>query len=648
LGFFLSALIVLSGGTGLFYLKKIQNVLMGEGAPLIKISGEIIGNIRGVHNTVSLEPRNDKQIQEMINAMDESDRVFKERVAQLIAISTQANIKFDAQTIVGLQKDLMKISHEVVSARQKLIARETTLAEGSNISREHEKAINNIIVDFSNRNQAEANQKEDRGRTLEQSGTATAQDISAILGDLYETNVFYICSAAKLRQYMLLVEDISKEYMTESDTNALPELDEEFRKNIKRAESRLKMMKFRASGGNRQDIDAFEKRLADYKKLYLDENGMFTVYKSLLSTVAELRDLHYRFESVSNGCEQEAINIAEKLDMELDKVSWREVVQAQKFVSVVVIFGILISMIGIWRIIKRITVPIDQIVSEIQLFTEDVTSASAQVSNASHSVAQETSEQAASLEEAAASLEEISSMTHRSAENADHANDLMNAVVQSLDNANTELGDLTKSMEEILTSSKDAFNIVKSINEIAFQTNLLALNASVEAARAGKAGGGFSIVAEEVRKLAKRAADAANETAVLIECTVEKINNGSELMARTNDAFTHVVDRSSETAALVNDITSTSREQAQQIEHIKEAIAELDYITQQNAMNAENSSSAAEMMNTQSEQMDESVKKMAMLIIGNIKKNGKQKKFNHIADSKNKGSKTRKFKWIAA
>jgi methyl-accepting chemotaxis protein len=201
-------------------------------------------------------------------------------------------------------------------------------------------------------------------------------------------------------------------------------------------------------------------------------------------------------------------------------------------------------------------------------------------------------------------------------------------------------------MEEILNSSNDTSNIVKRINEIAFQTNLLALNASVEAARAGRAGSGFSVVAEEVRNLAGRAADAANETAGLIECTVQKIKDGSELMAKTNEAFTHVVKGSSEAAVLVSEITSNSREQAEQIEHIKEAITELDYITQQNAMNAENSSSAAEIMNSQSEQMEESVKKMAMLIIGNIKKNGKMNKY--VAAMNNGGAKINKNNLVQA
>jgi methyl-accepting chemotaxis protein len=162
---------------------------------------------------------------------------------------------------------------------------------------------------------------------------------------------------------------------------------------------------------------------------------------------------------------------------------------------------------------------------------------------------------------------------------------------------------LTGSMKEIIAASEETSKIIKTIDEIAFQTNLLALNAAVEAARAGEAGAGFAVVAEEVRNLAMRAADAAKNTSVLIEGTVKKIKDGSNLVIKTNEAFAEVAISASKVGELVGEIAAASQEQAQGIDQINKAVAEMDKVTQQTAANAEESASASEEMNAQAEQM---------------------------------------------
>ena len=165
------------------------------------------------------------------------------------------------------------------------------------------------------------------------------------------------------------------------------------------------------------------------------------------------------------------------------------------------------------------------------------------------------------------------------------------------------MGRLTESMGEITRASEETSKIIKTIDEIAFQTNLLALNAAVEAARAGEAGAGFAVVADEVRNLAMRAADAAKNTANLIEGTVKKVKDGSDLVSRTNEAFQQVAGSSAKAADLVAEIAAASNEQAQGINQINTAVTELDKVTQQNAANAEESASAAEEMSAQAETM---------------------------------------------
>jgi methyl-accepting chemotaxis protein len=185
--------------------------------------------------------------------------------------------------------------------------------------------------------------------------------------------------------------------------------------------------------------------------------------------------------------------------------------------------------------------------------------------------------------------------------------------------AKDSMAQMNRSMEEIAQASEDTSKIVKTIDEIAFQTNLLALNAAVEAARAGEAGAGFAVVADEVRNLAMRAADAARNTAGLIDETVKKVRAGSGLMSATGSAFAQVSERADKVADLVSEIAAASGEQAQGIEQVNKAVSEMDKVVQQNAANAEESASASEEMSAQAETMKAMVNELGALVGGTAK-----------------------------
>jgi methyl-accepting chemotaxis protein len=138
----------------------------------------------------------------------------------------------------------------------------------------------------------------------------------------------------------------------------------------------------------------------------------------------------------------------------------------------------------------------------------------------------------------------------------------------------------------------------------------------VEAARAGEAGAGFAVVADEVRNLALRAAEAAKNTANLIEGTVKKVKDGSDLTAKTNEAFKQVADSANKVAQLVAEITAASKEQAQGIEQVNKAVTEMDKVVQQNASGAEESASASEELTAQAEQMKGMVGELIALVGG--------------------------------
>ena len=287
------------------------------------------------------------------------------------------------------------------------------------------------------------------------------------------------------------------------------------------------------------------------------------------------------------------------------------------------IVGIFITILMIFLLISNlVTKPIKHIIESLTQGSDQVASASGQVSSSSESLAEGASEQAASLEETSSSLEEMSSMTKQNADNAGQADALMKEANQIIEKANGSMGDLTNSMDDISKASEETQKIIRTIDEVAFQTNLLALNAAVEAVWAGEAGAGFAVVADEVRNLAIRAADAAKNTAGLIEDTVKKIKDGSGLVNATNDAFTEVAESASKVGELVGEIAAASNEQAQGIEQINTAVAQMDKVTQANAANAEESASASEEMNAQAEQIKGVVAELSELVGGNGKGTG--------------------------
>lgn len=283
---------------------------------------------------------------------------------------------------------------------------------------------------------------------------------------------------------------------------------------------------------------------------------------------------------------------------------------------IMVILGItvLVAVVLAYIIVRGITKPINIIIEGLSEGAEQVTSASGEVSSASQSLAGGAAEQASAIEETSSSLEEMSSMTKQNADNSQQADNLMKESSQAVVRANESMSELTTSMGEISHASEETSKIIKTIDEIAFQTNLLALNAAVEAARAGEHGAGFAVVAEEVRNLAMRSADAAKSTSVLIEDTVTKVKNGSKLVASVSEVFGTVADSSSKVGELVGEIAAASNEQAQGINQVNIAVTEMDKVTQQSAANAEETASASEELSAQAEQMKDMVGELVALV----------------------------------
>jgi len=274
-----------------------------------------------------------------------------------------------------------------------------------------------------------------------------------------------------------------------------------------------------------------------------------------------------------------------------------------------------VMIIGWWMrrgVIKQLL----RITADLSSASDSLASSANQVAAASHSLAEGSSEQAASLEETSSSLEEMSSMTKRNTENAQKAKDLASETRIAGDHGSADMHEMIQAMEGIKASSNDIAKIIKTIDEIAFQTNILALNAAVEAARAGEAGLGFAVVADEVRRLAQRCADAAKETAARIEESVQRSSRGAQISTKVSTQLEQIITKARSVDELAGEVSTASREQSQGIEQLNHAVVQMDHVTQANAANAEESSSAAQELNAQARALKDIVFDLRRIVGG--------------------------------
>jgi methyl-accepting chemotaxis protein len=267
--------------------------------------------------------------------------------------------------------------------------------------------------------------------------------------------------------------------------------------------------------------------------------------------------------------------------------------------------------------VSQISRTLQRVATEMADGANQVASAAGQVASSSQSLAQGSSEQAASIEETSAATEEIHSMARRNTENSNSAAALVSQSQEKFDETKASLEQMVIAMNEITTSSGKISKIIKVIDEIAFQTNILALNAAVEAARAGEAGLGFAVVADEVRNLAQRCAQAAKDTADLIEDSVVKSNAGKVKVDQVAGAIRIVTEEAGKIKVLVDEISVGSQEQARGIEQIGTAITQMDKVTQHAAASAEEGASAAEELTAQSESLKGVVAQLTKMVGGN-------------------------------
>ena len=584
------------------------------------------------------------------------------KVKDVSELAKTKNFGLDVGQAAGLQAVFFQKSHEVRALHQAMVDKQQIktrgLADFYKVKKETEKILN----DFSHMVESGLNEKEELAKTKSQSGDATIDELTGFIFDIFGSDFPLMSGVGALKSYFVELDNTLGSYLNEEDFKKLEPMEKEYKSLIKKAGNRLKKIRRGAVTPNQKDI---VKKVGEYLKLFeakaLGESGLFAVHKNYLEEQADIRILLNQLDNaqaVYRTSVDEICQASQEVNNQAQKAMTDVVGEAEKVIIFTVAAGISLALFfGIWfsgsitrplhqivkltrlirqghlskrsnltrrdelgqlaqaidimaqsleendRDIKKYITMMEKVLSRVTVVSDHLTSGSHMVSESSQAVSKGATEQAASLEEMTSSLIQIGEQTRLNADNSDMVNMIARRVKDYAEQGNLQMTDMVQAIGAISASGTEIVKIIKTIDGIAFQTNLLALNAAVEAARAGKHGKGFSVVAEEVRSLASRSAKAARETAGLIENSVQKVEVGKDLAEKTAQYFNQITGEISRINNLTGEIATASKEQSQAITQVNTGLNQIEQITQQNTAVAEETAAASVELSNQSQKL---------------------------------------------
>lgn len=380
-----------------------------------------------------------------------------------------------------------------------------------------------------------------------------------------------------------------------------------------------------------------EKRLAEYQPL-IDNEGSRNLFGTVHTRFQELTKAHeelvqhldrQQFDQVQKVMDERVFPRVEAIAAEASRMTQQDAARMtaaneQQGTKAGTGLWMVLGLTGLclvvggfaFALVTSVSRKLKDMAFTMSESADQVASVAAQVSSSSQALAQASSEQAASLEETSASSQELATMTHTNEQSSQLASESVQETDRQVKVANDTLAKMVGSMHEINASSGKISKIIRVIDEIAFQTNILALNAAVEAARAGEAGMGFAVVADEVRNLAQRCAQAAKDTAVLIEESIATTTEGSGRLNRVVEAIQGIDQQASRLKEQVEQVSQGSREQSRSISQISTAVAQMQRVTQNTAASAEQGASASQQMSAHAEAVRTAVARLHAMVGG--------------------------------
>ena len=422
---------------------------------------------------------------------------------------------------------------------------------------------------------------------------ANARSSKRVLNELQSFTSVQV-EAGELRTNMIAMSDAMRGYLldtTRTDEAAKKEAaDDALVKSLERLLASAHQPDFAKLGKEIGELDETQLNKIEDAVLELapkDPAGATKTYfgSYMPVRVKQMAMVDQLQKMAQEGYAREVKQATASMDSTITAVTW-----VGGFVTLVMLLAFLWSLktsFGISKNMASETTTLGEMAREVLM-------AANEVSRMSETLAQGATQQASSLEETSASMEEIAAMTRQNASNSEQAASLMAAVDARMQESNRALDDMLAAMQKIDASGREVAKIIKTIDEIAFQTNILALNAAVESARAGEAGLGFAVVADEVRALAQRSAQAARDTAGLIEASMGNTEEGGRKVEVVAKAITAIAGSVTQVKTLVENVSAASHQQSQGISQVSSALTQMERVTQSTAAAAEESAASSE------------------------------------------------------